>query len=182
VNGSGDVLFLPATDEWDRWNRVIWDRLPQLRLSPEEKALLGPLAFATSTSDSGIDILAGLVDCVEKKLLRDLYSSSPVVRAKALIAISWAYEFLIRAGYKEDFTPLLNGLLTGFTKIAETVRRVMVRKLISTTDDEEAEQIMQFLVEFLERGAWPSHEKEFSRLQALVRAVEDRSSPPLMVS
>jgi hypothetical protein len=172
-----DVLCLPATDEW---SRIIWERRPELRLSEEQKAILGPLAFARSSTDSSIDILAGLYDCIEKELLRrdDLRRLSPVAKARALIAISWAYEFLIRAGYGEDFTPLLNQLLTGFAKFAETVRRQLLRNML-TADDEEADEIMGFLVELIEKGGWPCHERELARLRGLVRAVEDHSSPPL---
>jgi hypothetical protein len=177
--GDGDAarVWMKAIEQ--HGNKTIWAQIEErLRLSAEEVLMLGPLAFARSWDDSPLGVLEGLYNCIESELRRDLRSFKPVVVARALITISWAYEFLIRAGYTEDFTPLLNQLLTGFAAYAETVRRQLLRKMLSA-DDEQADEIMGFLLELIEKGGWASHERDLERLRALVRAVEDHSSPPL---
>jgi hypothetical protein len=69
--------------------------------------------------------------------------------------------------------------MDGFAKTGEIVRRQLLQRLLKTTDEAEAAQIVQFLGELI--GEYPGWEKEFSRLQKLVQAIE-HPSPPLMAS
>jgi hypothetical protein len=87
--------------------RPIWELLPELALSPLERLRLGPLAEAMAYTDHPIDLMQAIYDCIQEKLRADLKSRNPVLIARTLIAISWAYERLVNAGYGETFGPLL---------------------------------------------------------------------------
>jgi hypothetical protein len=150
---DADVINLrtQATDKQPRkkpaGEELIFYR-PEMCLSAKDTDILGPLQWASSWDNSPINILEGIYRCVQaEEMQARLASSDPIVRTKALCAISMAYEILCRAGYK-DFLPLHNQLQIGLRRLAQTGRKVLTRKLLSpTTTDEEADQISSFLVD-----------------------------------
>jgi hypothetical protein len=128
-------------------------------LTHVDRDTLGPLDKAVTTSSSATDILEGIYQCVQTDLHADLHSPDPVVKTRAACALCKAYEILCRAGYKE-FLGLHHQLLVGFRRIAMMQRKLLRRKMLSTsTSDEEAEEIAQFLVDMMSPGVercWPS--------------------------
>src|SRR5215468_5722914 len=72
---------------------------PTLRLTDEDRAIMGPLAKAQTASDDPVDVLEGIYHCIRTEMQGDLTSSNPAVKARALSAIRRAFENLVRDGY-----------------------------------------------------------------------------------
>jgi hypothetical protein len=117
---------------------------PELQLSPEDRDMLGPLAEVKAYTDHYADILDAICTCASTKM-QDRSNSEVVT--KNLCAIARAFEILIDCGYTQ-YEPLLSELRIGFRRLAQTGRRVLARKILSSkVSDEEAEEIRQFLLD-----------------------------------
>jgi hypothetical protein len=88
-------------------------RFRQLRLSAQDRKVLGPLAKAKTQSDDPADVLEGLYE----RAAPEVYSGDPRRVLKALTALLRAYQILIDEGY--PFQPLLDHLKAGFDELAE---------------------------------------------------------------
>jgi hypothetical protein len=150
---------------------------PELGVTESERAALGPLMQAISYTDNAVDMLNGLLWTIQTELGADLHSSQPVRIARALTAISRAYEILARAGYT-DVLPLHDELVARLNWIARLGRRELMRRLLSGSD-EEAKDITRFFVSLIESGSLAK--EEFSRLAELLHAVEACASPIAVV-
>jgi len=125
-----------------------------MRLTDEDRAIMGPLANAQTISDDPVDVLDGIYRYVRTEMLADLTGSNPIARAKALCAIRRAFENLVGSGYTE-FEPLLSELQIGFSRIAQTAGREFVQIVLDpTTSAEDLEESMQCLIGLIKVGAW----------------------------
>ena len=140
---TAEILRLPpeVTQLWEP--KIIWTIRPEMALSPEDRAMLGPLAEVRAYTDNDVDIIDAIYNCARTKM----QSRKPDDVTKALCAIARAFEILIDAGYKQ-YEPLLSELQIGFRRYTQTGRRVLARKILSSAiSDEEAEEIRQFLLD-----------------------------------
>jgi hypothetical protein len=138
---TDNVLHLPpeVTQLWEP--KIIWTMRPEMALSPEDHAMLGPLAEVRAYTDNYVDILDAIYNCARTKM-----QTGPN-QLDTLCAIARALEILIDAGYTQ-YEPLLSELQIGFRRLAQTSRRLLTRKMLSSkVSDEEAEEIRQFLLD-----------------------------------
>jgi hypothetical protein len=127
---TSDYLDIDLRDKRPRFTR------PRRHLTAEDREVLGPLARAETASDDAADVLEGIYQCIRTEMQGDLTSSNPVVRSRALSAMRGAYQNLVGSEYKE-FVPLLSELQIRLSKIAQVARRVLVRRLLSSTTSDQ---------------------------------------------
>jgi hypothetical protein len=121
-------------------------RRPEMRLTDEDRAVMGPLAEAEIDSDSPEAVLQGVYDCIRTKLQGDLTSPNPVIVVRALAAMRRAFQNLVHCGGYEEFSPFLKGLESGLDSVAQAARRLLERRLDDPlTSAEDAELIREFL-------------------------------------
>jgi hypothetical protein len=144
----------PATNEEQVWERLnLWDRLrPNMGLSDADRLLLGPLAEIKTYSDHPAEIICHLYECAKRVDPRD-----PMARLKGLCGLDRAYEILIDAGFS-NFKPARREMQIGLRRFTLTALKSLTRSMLSTDDDERAEEISQFLIDVIARGAWSQAE------------------------
>jgi hypothetical protein len=132
---------------WTRMN--LWDRIaPNHGLSDKDLLLLGPLAdIQTYTTEPG-EIFSYLYE-VARKMDR----SNPTAAMKTLCGLDRCYELLVEAGF-ESFRPEREQMQIGLRRFCLTVLKSLTRDMLSTDDDEKAEEISQFLIEVITKGQW----------------------------
>ena len=134
-------------EHWERLN--LWDRLrPNMGLSAEDRILLGPLAQIMTYSTHPAEINAYLYECTKR-----MDRSNPTAVMKGLCGLDRSYEILVDAGF-DSFRPAREQMQTGFRRFTVTALRHLTRNMLSTDDDEQAEEISQFLIDVIARGAW----------------------------
>jgi hypothetical protein len=117
-------------------------------LSAEDRILLGPLADIKTYSDHPTEINFHLYECTKRV---DRRNSTALM--KSLCGLDRAYEILIDAGF-DSFRPARSQMQIGFRRFTVTALRHLTRNMLSTDDDEHAEEISQFLIDVIARGAW----------------------------
>jgi hypothetical protein len=139
-----------VTNEEQVWERLnLWDRIaPNMGLSAEDRVLLGPLADIKTYSDHPAEINTHLYECTRK-----VDRSNSTALMQSLCGLDRAYEILIDNGY-DSFRPAREQMQTGFRRLTLTALRHLTRNMLSTDDDEQAEEISVFLIDVIARGAW----------------------------
>jgi hypothetical protein len=145
-------LHLVANEEQVWVKRSIWDRIAEVRpnmgLTRADRELLGSLAEIKTWSDHPAEIMREIYECTRK-----MDRSSPMARMRTLCGLDRAYELLIDAGY-DNFRPEREQMQIGLRRFTATALRQLTRSMLSTDDDEKAEEISQFLVEVIAEGKW----------------------------
>jgi hypothetical protein len=132
---------------WERLN--LWDRInPNMGLSAEDRILLGPLADIKTYSTHPTEIIIHLYECSRRV---DRRNSTALM--KSLCGLDRAYELLIDNGY-DSFRPQREQMQIGFRRLTQTVLRSLTRSMLSTDDDEQADEISVFIIDVIARGAW----------------------------
>jgi hypothetical protein len=146
-------LHLVTNDEqiWERLN--LWDRIaPNMGLSDADRALLGPLANIMTYSTHPAEINTHLYECTKRW---DRSNSTALV--KSLCGLDRAYEILVDAGF-ESFRPEREQMQIGLRRFTLTALKSLTRDMLSTDDDEQAEEISRFLLDVIVRGGWTQAE------------------------
>jgi hypothetical protein len=142
-------LHLVTGDEqvWERLN--LWDRIaPNMGLTVEDRLLLGELSDIQTYSTHPTEITIHLYERAKR-----MDRSNPMARMKTLCGLDRCYELLIDAGY-DGFRPAREQMQQGLRRFTAIALRHLTRSMLSTDDDEEAEEISQFLVEVIAEGKW----------------------------
>jgi hypothetical protein len=141
---------LHVTNEEQVWERLnLWDRIaPNMGLTDEDRALLGPFGEIMTYSDHPAEINCHLYECTKR-----VDRSNSTALMKSLCGLDRAYEILIDAGFS-NFRPAREQMQIGLRRLTLTALKSLTRSMLSTDDDEDAEEISVFLIDVIARGAW----------------------------
>jgi hypothetical protein len=142
-----------ATDEEQVWvKRSIWDRIAELKpnmgLTREDRLLLGELVNIETYSCHPTEIMHGIYQHARK-----MDRSNPMARMRTLCGLDRCYELLVDAGF-DSFQPERSQMQIGLKRFIATALRHLTRSMLSTDDDEQAEEISQFLIDVIAEGKW----------------------------
>jgi hypothetical protein len=121
-------------------------------LSDADRILLGPLADIKTYSDHPAEINTHLYECTRKV---DRSNSTALVQS--LCGLDRAYELLIDNGY-DSFRPARDQMQVGLKRFTAAALRSLTRTMLSTDDDERAEEISGYLLELISTGRWTQAE------------------------
>jgi hypothetical protein len=132
---------------------------PRFQLTDKQRVCLGPLAEAFRHDDP-IELLNELYECFRHELQEAW--GNPVMMLRPLTALLEAYLVLSSAGVREVDEGVVD-LHLGLERIERAGRKVLIRALLSRKiSDEDAETIMSFLIDQIEKKQWLNWTKEFS--------------------
>jgi hypothetical protein len=145
---------LHLANEEQVWERLsLWDRVrPNMGLSAEDRLLLGPLADIKTYSTHPAEIICYIYEHAKR-----LDRSNPTATMKAMCALDRCYELLVDNGF-ESFRPQREQMQIGLKRFTATALPSLTRTMLTTDDDERAEEISGYLLELISTGRWTQAE------------------------
>lgn len=144
------------------------ERAREIRLSPEDRAVMGALAKIKLTlyGDPTIEFLNHIVDFVAAERERGRTDPDPLISARALIAAQRTLIILTRNGYPK-LLPLLHDVQIGVDKIGHMFRQELVRRiLLNLIPEPKASEVLQELSGMVEAGQWPDWRQDWDEVEA----------------